>query len=44
MTTHDAIRSVCKENDNPRMLRERLIAIGGFSLIGISLFLGSWWG
>jgi hypothetical protein len=41
MIKHDAIRSVCKENYSPRMLRERLIVIAAFSLIGVSLFLSS---
>lgn len=50
MVRHDEIRPVCKENDSPDMLRERLIdrrerqfAIGGFLILGM-LFLVWWWG
>jgi hypothetical protein len=40
--THDQVRAVCTQDDNPRMLRERIIAIAGFTLVGVSLVLGSW--
>lgn len=41
--THDHIRAVCTEKENPASLTERLITVAGFAFLGMSLLLGSFW-